>query len=761
MIAYNDDSFQDSDSSIIDLTLPTTGTYYAMVTSSPKSVSLNEPLTGDYELFMYTFAAGADPPAGDTMYAGSGNDTIIAGSADDTIAAQPQDTIVYGSGTVTMLAAASSLNVSAGTGQTVNEGSSVTLTGSVVDSSGNTTTVEDWHVVASSGQQIVDGTGSDFTFTPGNAGTYTVTYEFIDPIVGWDSADVVITSEDVPPVLTAPSASPSAVAGVSTSIDLGTLALTGIGPFTETVQWGDGQTSTFLPSTSGPLSLDHTYAAAGTYTIDETVSEYAGGRATTSFAFDVTAAPTSTTLTSSTASAVYGQSLTFTATVTGPGAPTGTVAFYAGPVAPADQIGSATLILEGGQYVATFSTIDLDGQRQPVCDRGRLRRRCRRSGQPIQRRQRNDHQGERGDRGHSVQRHLRRQPAHRDRHGHGRRGPEPGELERPLELERHHPYDRRYLHRHLDVRGQRQLQQRQRHNHRHHRPAPHRHRDRRDRAQPRTTPVSAVDVTFSVPIDTSSPTTGAVTLTDNGSPVALSGITFTLVSGTTSTYQVGDLSAFTAAGGSYTLTVNAADIDDQYGIAGTGTATVSWSTVAATPTNTAVTPSTATVSYGQSFTFTATVSSSAGAPPDGSVQFLVDGVAYGSAVPLSGSTAQLAISEPAGSYTIAAEYTGDANYAVTLPAAETSATLTVNQAATATSVAPGTATVSYGQSATFTATVSSPAGVPPDGSVQFLVNGVDYGSPVALAAPRRRLRYPSLRAATRLRQSTPAMPITQ
>ena len=65
---------------------------------------------------------------------------------------------------------------------------------------------------------------------------------------------------------------------------------------------------------------------------------------------------------------------------------------------------------------------------------------------------------------------------------------------------------------------------------------------------PRTTPVSFVDVTFSLPIDTSSPTAGAVTLTDNGNPVAVSGVSFTLVQGTTSTYQIGDLSAFTAAG---------------------------------------------------------------------------------------------------------------------------------------------------------------------------------------------------------------------
>ncbi len=107
-------------------------------------------------------------------------------------------------------------------------------------------------------------------------------------------------------------------------------------------------------------------------------------------------------------------------------------------------------------------------------------------------------------------------------------------------------------------------------------------------------------------------------------------------------------------------------------------------------TSTAVTPGTVTVNYSQSATFTATVSSAAGVPPDGSVQFLVNGAAYGSPVALSGATAQLAIAEPAGSYTIAAQYTGDTNYAVTVPAAETTGALTVNQASTATSVAPST-----------------------------------------------------------------------
>ena len=111
------------------------------------------------------------------------------------------------------------------------------------------------------------------------------------------------------------------------------------------------------------------------------------------------------------------------------------------------------------------------------------------------------------------------------------------------------------------------------------------------------------------------------------------------------------------------------------------------------PTATDVTPGTATVNYGQSATFTATVSSANGTPPDGSVQFLVNGAAYGNPVAMSGSTAQLAITEPAGSYTIAAQYTGDADYAATLASAETTATLTVSQpaaAATNLAISPNT-----------------------------------------------------------------------
>ncbi len=214
-------------------------------------------------------------------------------------------------------------------------------------------------MVASSGQKIADGTGSTFTFTPGNAGTYTLTYTVIDPNVGWDSSDVVITSDDVPPVLTANGNSQGVYTGVSTAIDLGTLAVAGGGPFTSTVQWGDGQTSTFSPSTSGPLSLAHAYATAGTYTIDETIAEYYGGSTTAEFSVTVSNASTSTALQSSAPSAVYGQSVTFTAIVTGPGDATGPVDFYSGPVNSADLIGTGMLGVVNGQDVATFTTRSL------------------------------------------------------------------------------------------------------------------------------------------------------------------------------------------------------------------------------------------------------------------------------------------------------------------------------------------------------------------------------------------------------------------
>ena len=143
----------------------------------------------------------------------------------------------------------------------MNEGQYVTLTGSFIDPFENPTHTYDWQVLATSGQMIADGHGPSFTFSPGNAGTYTVTYTASDPNGGQGTATVVITSLAVAPVITAPAKTETALAGLDNSIGLGSLTVQGVGPWTDTIKWGDGQSSTYNPAGSGPLSLAHKYAA--------------------------------------------------------------------------------------------------------------------------------------------------------------------------------------------------------------------------------------------------------------------------------------------------------------------------------------------------------------------------------------------------------------------------------------------------------------------------------------------------------------------
>ena len=66
-----------------------------------------------------------------------------------------------------------------------------------------------------------------------------------------------------------------------------------------------------------------------------------------------------------------------------------------------------------------------------------------------------------------------------------------------------------------------------------------------------------------------------MTLTDDGGPNLINGgVSLSLVSG--DTYAIGGLMGLTSAQGEYTLTVNAADIQDQNGVAGTNSLFTSW-----------------------------------------------------------------------------------------------------------------------------------------------------------------------------------------
>jgi hypothetical protein len=101
----------------------------------------------------------------------------------------------------------------------------------------------------------------------------------------------------------------------------------------------------------------------------------------------------------------------------------------------------------------------------------------------------------------------------------------------------------------------------------------------------RATIVPSIDVTFNEPINATSLGPGALSLSDNGSANLIeTNLPLTLVSGTT--YQIGGLSSLTAANGRYTLTVNAAGINDQNGNPGNNTLSTSWLMDTSPPTST-------------------------------------------------------------------------------------------------------------------------------------------------------------------------------
>ena len=135
------------------------------------------------------------------------------------------------------------------------------------------------------------------------------------------------------------------------------------------------------------------------------------------------------------------------------------------------------------------------------------------------------------------------------------------------------------------------------------------------------------------------------------------------------------------------------------------------------------------VSFGQPVTLSATLASAA-TTPTGTVQFSVNGVAYGSPVTVSGGAAGIVVTGlTAGTNTITAVYSGDANFAgatssvltvpITLSATTTKLTSSISST---TPVPPGTST-------TLTATLgSSLASIRPTGTITFTAGTTTLGA---------------------------------
>ena len=247
-----------------------------------------------------------------------------------------------------------------GPDQTVNEGDTVTLTGSFIDPDNAESQTYEWKVSDSNNDAFPDGTGLSYTFTPSDPGTYTVTFT-----VNRSARRIVVhvTAVAKQLVLTPTTTVQNAVAGASTTVDLGQLSVSEPGPFTVNVQWGDGQVSSLTESGSAALAVAHSYSHAGSYTISETVTDTQGESATVTLPNPVVVVDAPVVVTPVPVSVVLGSSTgsVLVATFTDPeGADP--VADYTATIALGDpSFPSSTITYNNATGVfSVFATLSLD-----------------------------------------------------------------------------------------------------------------------------------------------------------------------------------------------------------------------------------------------------------------------------------------------------------------------------------------------------------------------------------------------------------------
>jgi hypothetical protein len=215
--------------------------------------------------------------------------------------------------------------------------------------------------------------------------------------------------------------------------------------------------------------------------------------------------------------------------------------------------------------------------------------------------------------------------------------------------------------------------------------------------------------TFRVSVQATSGTpTGTVTLMDGSTSLGT-----TTLGGGIAQFTIGGLSL-----GSHSITATYGGDANFAGSASSVLTEVVNQAATTTSLSSSVNPS----SYGQAVTFTASVLPSSGGSPSGSVKLLDGTVQIGSAV-LSSGIATFTTSATAlngGSHSITASYSGDTNFT-----GSNSSLLsqTVNPVATITTLASNLNPSVAGQNVPFTATVSSSVSGPQSGTVNFYLDG--------------------------------------
>ncbi|MGA8151498.1 MAG: Ig-like domain repeat protein [Terriglobales bacterium] len=164
-------------------------------------------------------------------------------------------------------------------------------------------------------------------------------------------------------------------------------------------------------------------------------------------------------------------------------------------------------------------------------------------------------------------------------------------------------------------------------------------------------------------------------------------------------------------------------------ITGADSVTLSGSGVLPTPTFTITSPADgSSFPSGTAVTLSASVTSSSGPKPTGTVQFKVDGANYGGAVTLSSSgTASTSVTGlTTTTHKLSAKYSGDANYAVDGPI---TVTITITAAAKVKFTSPVAGEpLASGNNVSLAVKLSSSSGPTPTGTVKFSVDGSSVGS---------------------------------
>ncbi len=166
----------------------------------------------------------------------------------------------------------SHLTAEAGADRTVDEGSEVTLTGHYDDTHAGYNHRIKWHVVSSNGQQIADGTGQDFKFTPEDDGIYNVTFTVSDDHGGSASDSTVVTSRNVAAQATIQGAQ-DAVRGQLRTFVIGATDASSMDQhegFTYSINWGDGtaaQTVNRSYDNGNGTTVSHAFTNSGIYAV--------------------------------------------------------------------------------------------------------------------------------------------------------------------------------------------------------------------------------------------------------------------------------------------------------------------------------------------------------------------------------------------------------------------------------------------------------------------------------------------------------------